>query len=74
VVGAARDPASVALITNIVTQLSARIMLPRVNTTKFQSLLVRLQRAASTDERSIALVELRKKLATIAVDPAAQGQ
>jgi hypothetical protein len=67
------DPASVVLITNIVTQLSARIMLPRVNTTKFQSLLVRLQRAASTDERSIALVELRKKLATIAVDPARKG-
>jgi hypothetical protein len=67
------DPASVALITNIVTQLSARIMLPRVNSSRFQSFLVRLQRAASTDERSVALGELRKKLAIIAVDPVLKG-
>jgi hypothetical protein len=68
-----RDPAGVALLTNVFTQLSARIMLPRVNTSQFHDLLVRVQRAASIDERSIAIGELRKRLAVIAVDPALKG-
>lgn len=68
-----RDNASVSLLCKLVADLSARIMLPRLDTTAFHETLVRISRAAQTDERSVALSELRKRLAVIAVDPARKG-
>lgn len=67
------DAASVTLLGKLIGDLSARIMLPRIDTAAFHDLLVRVSRAAQADDRSRALADLRKRLAAIAVDPALKG-